>query len=288
MPQKPKDVVAPPLRPSLVVSREDAAEKFMDRIERGRELLERDIGSWEQLEAVRKDYSKWSDYNDELLRRLFSSGMFADEYSAFYGAVINTSPTLCEETSDLRRDIQDKIHRLESIHERLELIPLGSSVPSRSESRSVESASGTRVFVVHGHDEAARESTARFLEQLGVQAIILHEKPNEGRTIIEKLEYNSSVDFAVVLLTPDDVGAVATSADSMNPRARQNVVLELGYFIGKLGRDRVCALHRGSVELPSDILGVVYNPLDNGGGWKLLLAKELRAAGFSIDLNKAM
>jgi hypothetical protein len=227
MPQKPNDVVGQPPRPSLVVSREDAAGKLVDRIGRGRELLQREIGSWEQLEAVRKDYSKWSDYNDELLRRLFSNGTLADEYSAFYGAVINRSPMLREETSDLHRDIQDKICRLESIHERLELIPLGSSVPSRSEPRPVGSAFGTRVFVVHGHDEAARESTARFLEQLGFQAIILHEKPNEGRTIIEKLEYNSSVDFAVVLLTPDDVGAVATSADSMSPRARQNVVLEL-------------------------------------------------------------
>ncbi len=288
MPRKQHDAGTPPPRPSLVVSRDDAAAKLTDRITRGRELLEREIGSWEQFEAVRKDYSRWSDYNDELIRRLFSNGTFADEYSAFYGAVINTSPSLREDVSDLHHDIREKIGRLESLHERLELIPLEPSVPSRSELRPMESGFATRVFVVHGHDEAARESTARFLERLGIEAIILHEKPNEGRTIIEKLEHNASVDFAVVLLTPDDVGAVATSADTMNQRARQNVVLELGYFIGKLGRDRVCALHKGGVELPSDILGVVYIPLDAGGGWKLLLAKELRNAGFAIDLNRAM
>jgi predicted nucleotide-binding protein len=144
------------------------------------------------------------------------------------------------------------------------------------------------VFVVHGHDEAARELTARFLEKLGTQPIILHEQPNEGRTIIEKLEHNAQVAFAVVLLTPDDVGAVATTADRLNQRARQNVILELGYFVGKLGRNRVCALHKGSIALPSDILGVAYVPMDESGGWKLLLAKELRAAGFDVDLNRAI
>jgi predicted nucleotide-binding protein len=145
-----------------------------------------------------------------------------------------------------------------------------------------------KVFVVHGHDEASRETVARFLEKLGVEAVILHEQATEGRTIVEKLEHYADVDFAVVLLTPDDIGAQADNGDHLSPRARQNVVLELGFFVGKLGRKHVCALHKGPLELPSDYLGVGYVPLDAGGGWRLQLAKELRTAGFAVDMNQAL
>lgn len=144
-----------------------------------------------------------------------------------------------------------------------------------------------KAFIVHGHDDASRETLARFLERLGIEAIVLHEQPTGGRTIIEKLEHYSDVDFAIVLLTPDDVGGESTSA-TQQPRARQNVVLELGYFVGKLGRQHVCALYQGPLELPSDYLGVGYVPLDQGGGWRLQLAKELRTAGFTVDMNQAL
>jgi predicted nucleotide-binding protein len=147
---------------------------------------------------------------------------------------------------------------------------------------------GNRAFVVHGHDEAARETVARFLEKLNVEAIILHEKPTEGRTVIEKLEHYADVDFAVVLLTPDDVGSGQAEAENLQKRARQNVVLELGYFVGRLGRKKVCALYSGPLELPSDYLGVVYVQLDIAGGWRFQLAKELKSDGFNIDMNRAL
>ena len=102
------------------------------------------------------------------------------------------------------------------------------------------------------------------------------------------MEHYSNVGYAVVLLTPDDVGRKKAEGELYRDRARQNVILELGYFTGKLGRNRVCALHRGSVEIPTDYLGVVYVPLDEGGGWQLRLARELKAAGFEIDMNKAV
>jgi predicted nucleotide-binding protein len=144
-----------------------------------------------------------------------------------------------------------------------------------------------KVFVVHGHDEAARESVARFLEKLGIEVVILHEQATGGRTLIEKLEHYSNVDFAVVLLTPDDLGTSCKS-DVPLPRARQNVVLELGYFFGKLGRGHVCALYKGPLELPSDVIGIGYVPLDERGDWRVSLAKELRVAGFSIDMNQVV
>ena len=143
-----------------------------------------------------------------------------------------------------------------------------------------------KVFVVHGHDEAAREKVARFLERLDFKPIILHEQASRGRTVIEKVEAHSDVGFAVVLLTPDDVGC--ERGGDLRPRARQNVVLELGYFLGRLGRMRVCALKQGDVEIPSDFRGVVYVDLDNSEGWKQRLGRELEGAGFAVDWNKAM
>lgn len=143
-----------------------------------------------------------------------------------------------------------------------------------------------RVFIVHGHDESAQNKAARFVEKLGFEAIILHEKASSGRTIIEKIEHYSDVGFAIVLYTPDDVGNVRSEADSLNVRARQNVVFEHGYLIGKLGRTNVSALVDGKLELPNDISGVVYISLDEGAAWQLQLAKEMKQSGYKIDMNK--
>jgi len=152
------------------------------------------------------------------------------------------------------------------------------------EAPPVTAAPARKVFVVHGHDEGAREAVARFLERLGFEAIILHERANQGRTVIEKVEAHGNVSFAVVILTPDDEGCA--KGEAPQPRARQNVMLELGYFVGRLGRGRVCALKRGELEMPSDFGGVVYEPFDAGGAWKLALGRELKAAHFDIDWNK--
>lgn len=152
--------------------------------------------------------------------------------------------------------------------------------------RTAAAASSQKVFIVHGHDEGARQTMARFIERIGFEAIILSEQANQGRTIIEKIEAHGDVGFAVVLLTPDDVGG--TAADSLRPRARQNVLLELGYFIAKLGRGRVCTLAKGDLEIPTDFAGVVWEQLDDGGAWKQALARELQATGYPIDWNKVM
>ncbi|HEQ1857591.1 TPA: nucleotide-binding protein [Providencia alcalifaciens] len=143
-----------------------------------------------------------------------------------------------------------------------------------------------KVFIVHGHDEGSREKVARFLERIGLEAIILHEQANRGRTVIEKVIEYGNVGFAVVLLTPDDEGCV--KGGMLEPRARQNVLLELGFFIGRLGRDKVCALKKGAVEIPSDFAGVVWEHMDDNNGWKQSLSRELDAAGYTIDWNKVM
>ena len=146
-----------------------------------------------------------------------------------------------------------------------------------------------RVFVVHGRDEAAKQTVARFLEGLELEPVILQEQPSRGRTIIEKFEeYAETVGFAVVLGTPDDVGGLADEPDNLQPRMRQNVVLELGYFTRALGRKRVCALLKGDIEKPSDYDGVIYIIMDDFGGWRMELAKELKAAGLPVDMNRLL
>jgi predicted nucleotide-binding protein len=124
---------------------------------------------------------------------------------------------------------------------------------------------------------------------LELEPVILHEQPNKSRTIIEKFEYYSDVGFAIVLLTPDDMGYSKTAGnDSAKPRARQNVVLELGFFLGRLTRSRVVALHPqdAAFEFPSDYDGILFVALDPAGAWKLELVKELQAAGIDVDANK--
>jgi predicted nucleotide-binding protein len=156
--------------------------------------------------------------------------------------------------------------------------------PSPSERPSIPTS--RKIFVVHGHDDGAREAVARFLYQIGFEPIILHEQANRGGTVIEKVEAHGDVGFAIVLLTPDDQGC--KNGSGLQPRARQNVILELGYFLGRLGRSRVCALKRGELEIPSDFGGVIYEQFDNGGGWKQAIGRELQAVGFHIDWNKVM
>lgn len=145
------------------------------------------------------------------------------------------------------------------------------------------------VFIVHGHDEGAKHAVARFIEQLGVTPVILQEQINKGMTVIEKFEdFAERAGFAVVLMTPDDFGYPVTSEQDKRHRPRQNVVLELGYFTAKLGREKTFVLTKGDIELPSDIMGLVYEPMDKSEGWKIRLARELKACGFNIDLNKAI
>ena len=126
---------------------------------------------------------------------------------------------------------------------------------------------------------------ARLLTKLKLKPIILHEQPNQGRTIIEKFEDHAQVGFAVVLLTPDDTCCSEEDPDTPQFRARQNVILELGFFLGKLGRARTFPLRKGDVKIPSDYYGVVYTPLDDQGAWKMNLVREMQEAGLDVDAN---
>lgn len=133
-----------------------------------------------------------------------------------------------------------------------------------------------KIFIVHGHDNEMKEAVARLITNAGLTPVILHEQPDQGRTIIEKLEVHAEVDYAVALFSPDDKCIVERKTVW---RARQNVIFELGFFLGRLGRSRVTVLHRGKVDVLSDFQGVLRKPYDPGGAWRQELLKELESAG---------
>lgn len=148
-----------------------------------------------------------------------------------------------------------------------------------------------KVFVVHGHDHALKTEVENFLHEIGLEPVLLHKKPDEGQTIIEKFEKHSDVGYAFILLTPDEVAYLADQEDlddnkrAKEKRARPNVIFEFGYFVGKLGRNRVCCLYKGNVSLPSDLNGLIYKKISSSveaEGFAII--KELKAAGYQIYL----
>ncbi len=139
-----------------------------------------------------------------------------------------------------------------------------------------------KVFIVHGHNGELKEAVARLLEAQDIEAIILSEQVNQGKTIIEKFEEYSDVGAAIALFTKDDYGRKKGTEEDM-PRARQNVVFEAGYFMGKLGRNRVVIIAEKGIEMPSDLQGVVYTDKET---WKIDVCRELKAMNYSIDFNK--
>jgi len=238
-----------------------------------------------QLEPIWHELAKWNKFNSSLLRyTIFTGPSFAQEYDEL------PAYSKCTGLRDCVTKLMDfymaRTRALESIKEQLVLFDKAPQ-PIPDKPGTVKSF-GNKVFIVHGHDKAAKQTVARFLERLDLDVVILHEKADRGRTVIEKLleESEADVGYAVVLLTPDDVGKPAAEQGEPSPRARQNVILELGLFLAKLGRQRVHALYGDGVELPSDYRGVLYTPFDDSGAWKLKLATELKAIGFDIDLNR--
>jgi predicted nucleotide-binding protein len=275
----------------LRMSVASAADALRKQITVGQELLAVSINSAEGLDEHEKRYKHWNDYNNSLLRRMFTTAEEQENYDYYFVGAMFISldqygHDVRQEINEHRENVDKRVERLKSLEQRLDLFELDSSVvrPTSQAPASRAKADSNDVFVVHGHNDAIKQAVARMLEKCGLDPIILSEQPNEGRTVIEKFEHNAeSAGFAIILMTGDDLGG--KTEKNLQKRARQNVILELGYFVGMIGRQRVCALYEDNVEIPSDILGVGYVEIDAAGHWQYALAKELKAAGYSIDMN---
>lgn len=270
----------------LIVGREYFKEELNKRIVIGEEIYSRQIQTNRQFEQAQQDYYDWNDFNSEFLKQSFNRPN--NEYKISYDNVnqkfIYVSLSPAEELQEFIEDVKNKINNLRHLVAKTSLIKTEIHEPTLV---NTPVSSSNKIFIVHGHNNEVKVSVARTIEKLGLEAIILHEQANSGKTIIEKFEEHSEVAFAIVLLTDDDLGK-SKMEDNLNNRARQNVILELGYFIGKLTRKKVCPLYTPGVELPSDLLGLLYIEIDTEENWKFKLAKEIKASGINVDVNKIL
>lgn len=211
------------------------------------------------------------------------------EYSEFSIDSLHTLNLIfsytCEDVQDnFRRGINCAVIKLTSLrdflNEKLEDMEFTSA--PQPEFLTPAKIETTEIFIVHGRDEAAKNELEQFITELGLKPVVLHRKPDEGLTIIEKFEKHSKVGFALILLTPDDT--VTNPDGTVLKRARQNVIFEMGFFVAKLGRGRVCCVKKEDVEVPSDISGVIYKSFRNHiTEAKYPIMQELRAAGYKVS-----
>jgi predicted nucleotide-binding protein len=270
----------PPGQSALRIPQAEAEAQLTGRIALGRELL-----SYEPSPAgpygLRDEIAQWRDYNRTWLDANLG-GDAAEEYrtaSTHWGSAMTPDDPVIK-LKFLRQELQSEISKLQSIHGRLHVwAPETATMPSKQVSPD------SPIFIVHGSDTLRAESLARTVDNAtGRKTIILREEPHLGRTLMEKFEQHAAeTSYAIIVLTADDKGCRADETDT-RPRGRQNVILEMGYFYALLGRDRVSVLLQPAVEKPSDMDGIVYITFDDNGAWKTELFRELRHAGFSIDL----
>lgn len=275
----------------LKLSREDMKDKIQERIQKGLVLYQKSINDSKSLDEFKADYTKWSDFNSELLKRSFTNEDFKSEYEGGgFGSILLYEPSLGEQINESKKRLQVKIRRLESIMERLELIPISSVVVEDvKETQPVSTVKTKKVFIVHGRDEVSKTNLEVFLREIGLDPIVLHRQADIGQTVIEKFEANSDVGFAFILLTPDEIAYLAPqdklpdNEREKELRARPNVMFEFGYFVGKLGRSKVCCLYTGDVVIPSDLNGLIYKKYSSNieeVGYSIL--KDLRATGYAV------
>ncbi len=274
---------------TLIILKEEFKSLLIKQISIGKELYHTKIQTEPQLKESEKKFNMWDDFNSEILKSSFNNE--TNEYRRTYD---NADSFIGVGDVMFGADIHHPEHRLKTLHERLEAktIELESLlsrtdllrseiVDESKESIHFDELSDITVFIIHGHDEELKRSVQLFLQRGDLNDIVLHEQPSKNRTIIEKLtEEGEMAGYAIALLSPDDILKDGTF------RARQNVILEIGYFIGKLGRERVKLLIRGEVEIPSDLHGILYEHYDEDGAWRIKLAKDMQAIGLKINMDK--
>ncbi|MCX8534608.1 nucleotide-binding protein [Chryseobacterium luquanense] len=275
---------------TLLISQGEFKKSLAERVQIGEEILQKKITTVPEFEELKERYNIWNDYNSEYLKQSFNNeyNEYRDRYdkcALFIGFAQGVrAQTPNDKISNFQEILSAKIFNLKKLEIKADLLK---SKIEKSKNKKEDIMISNKIFIVHGHDERTKIDVARTIEKLGLDPIILSEQPNQGQTIIEKFELHSDVGFAVIILTADDLGRTKEETEDKY-RARQNVLIEMGYFIGKLGRNKIFPLYENGVELPSDVHGVLYTPLDEIGNWKFKLAKELNAFGYNVDANKIL
>lgn len=249
-----------------------------------------------ELAVVRSAYETWDKRNEIFLDRAFSSSGWLgpstpkDEYVSAVGLKYPFGPAIAENVSlpDLLADVDTKIARLRNV---LGILDAYDGPPDEEADAPIGGDGRPTIFIVHGRDTTARMEVELLIRRAtSAEPVVLADQLNGGSvTLIEKLEEHLGRDgraeFAVVIMSADDLGRLNAEGEDLKPRARQNVVLELGFAMAALGRRNVAILHEEGIDLPSDINGVAYYPLDSTGAWKTRIAGELRAADFDVDAD---
>ena len=316
-----KKKVEEPVYPEspLKISRERFCELLSVQIEKGKELLTIEVpkkaqpnpyygyGSFGSMrhspdrveydDAAKADfvaeYNKWNDRNKTIYRTSFevSESIYFHEYESHIWQIWGS-----DAIKEYKEDIQRLISHMQGDIERSDLMQC--SVAEQQTQVAVSSEPqvlSQDIFIVHGHNEEMKQVVARTISQLGLNPIILHEQSNGGKTIIEKFERNAEhINFAIILLSADDLAASVIELEGvkdddlrqhLEKRARQNVVFEMGYFSGKLGRSNVFLLLQEGVAKPGDLEGIVYTAYDVARAWRFELVKELKNAGYKVSAD---
>lgn len=241
-------------------------------------LSKKDLQQRESAELrAEHEAHAWHDRNEVMLENMFTTMKVVEDYRRVHNGDFDATVALMTMTANLRL-LPKRLGFLDRLMKTFNAYEEAPQVSGRSPGEHIN-PTGRDVFVIYGHDEGMKQTVARCLEKLKLKPILLDEEADEGNTIIEKfLKHSPNAVFALALLSPDD-------ACGEKKRARQNVIFEMGYFVGKLGRERVRALYHSDVELPSDLHGVLYITYDHGGGWKAKLVKEMKAAGIAVSLD---
>jgi len=359
--------------PIPAVSKEEAIRRIGRQIEIGRDIKNQKIFSMMDLENAQERRTNWLESNIELFASLPSKFLSDEEYNMDLSFDMSSAITFGLKEKYFKDDMNEQIVRLESLLQRLKLLPedkteelierklvkevIGQEPPKEiqpkeaqpretitrggrpieeppAEGPSIEKLPkkkllkeivsneksqreepsrevsdkirllredppsttvlnqsqllGSNTLFIHGRDESAKESLSKFIERLGLRALIIHEPTEGGRSIIEKLGQFPNIDFAIFLFTTGDIAPSRDKPREGQARVSQNVDFEFGYFVGKLGQKRVCVLYKEGVEIPLNYPGIAVIPIDSRGGWRLLVAKEIKEAGIEIDLNKAV
>jgi predicted nucleotide-binding protein len=309
----------PPILPT--VSREEGIELLKGQRHMGEELIKKnflsleDVQYWNRItkDVLAKVFGNKFDYIDSILHGgedlanpAFQPDNVLEKNRRKNLQVSLEMLNICIEQT-INKDLSkpDKVEMIEIIdtsepqkpspkrypeEEKSEFPPFKESpkVESRKWGESTETAKRKKVFIIHGEDEEKKEAVVRFLRKLDLEPVILHDQGGHGKSLIEKFEQFAEYAFAIFILTGDDFGYPKGQPGESQPRPKQNVIFELGFLIGRLKRNLICALYEEGLELPSDYQGAVFIPFDDGGLWKLLIARAMKMANVEIDLNKAV